>query len=154
MLSGWGGARLLASYEIERRPVAIRNVREASGNLRRMLSPRSERLSNEAFEPGPAGDQARAAFGARYSEMMRREWFTLGIHLGYRYEGSPIIVPDGTAEPPDSVSTYEQTARPGHRAPHAWLGPGKSTLDLFGKGFVLLRFAPAAATEALERAAR
>jgi hypothetical protein len=36
--------------------------------------------------------------------------------------------------------TYTQTARPGHRAPHVWLAPGQSTLDLFGRGFVLLRF--------------
>jgi hypothetical protein len=26
------------------------------------------------------------------------------------------------------------------RAPHAWLKDGRSTLDLFGKGFVLLNF--------------
>jgi hypothetical protein len=119
-----------------------------------MLSPRSERLRHEAFEPGAAGDAARTEFGQKFSEMMRREWFTLGIHLGYRYEGSPIVVPDGTAEPPDTVSTYEQTARPGHRAPHVWLSPGRSTLDLFGRGFVLLRFDPAVATEPFERAAR
>ena len=31
------------------------------------------------------------------------------------------------------------TARPGSRAPHAWLRDGRSTLDLFGRGFVLLR---------------
>jgi hypothetical protein len=71
---------------------------------------------------------------------MKREWFTLGIHLGYRYEGSPIIVADGTPEPPNPVSSYTQTARPGHRAPHVWLGPGRSTLDLFGRGYTLLRF--------------
>jgi 2-polyprenyl-6-methoxyphenol hydroxylase-like FAD-dependent oxidoreductase len=140
MLGGWGGAKLLSSYEIERRPVAIRNVREASGNLRRMLSPRSEHVPPEAFLPGREGDRARKEFGEKFSALMRREWFTLGIHLGYRYEGSPVIVPDGTEEPPDTVSTYEQTARPGHRAPHVWLDEGKSTLDLFGRGFVLLRF--------------
>jgi len=72
--------------------------------------------------------------------MMRREWYSNGIHLGYMYEGSPVIVHDGTPQPPDEVSTYTQTARPGSRAPHAWLADGKSTLDLFGKGFVLLRF--------------
>jgi 2-polyprenyl-6-methoxyphenol hydroxylase-like FAD-dependent oxidoreductase len=153
LLAGWGGPHLIPSYEIERRPVAIRNVREASGNLRRMLSPRTEKLRHEAFEPGPAGEAARAEFGRQYSELMRQEWFTLGVHLGYRYEGSPIVVPDGTAEPPDTLQTYEQTARPGHRAPHVWLAPGKSTLDLFGRGFVLLRFDPGAATEPLERAA-
>jgi hypothetical protein len=94
----------------------------------------------EAFQPGPDGDRARRAFGAAYTKEMAREWFANGIHLGYRYEGSPIVVPDGTPEPPDTVSTYTQTARPGHRAPHAWLKDGRSTLDLFGRGFVLLRF--------------
>jgi putative polyketide hydroxylase len=29
--------------------------------------------------------------------------------------------------------------RPGTRAPHIWLGEGRSTLDLFGSGFVVLR---------------
>jgi len=152
MLRGWGGPRLLSSYEIERRPVSIRNVREASGNLARMLSPRDQKPPPEAFEPGPAGDAARAAFGRAFAERMRREWFTLGIHLGYRYEGSPVIVPDGTPEPPDEVSTYVQTARPGHRAPHHWLAPGRSTLDLFGRGFVLLRFSDAGGA-GFERAA-
>jgi hypothetical protein len=28
---------------------------------------------------------------------------------------------------------------PGSRAPHAWLADGRSTIDLFGNGFVLLR---------------
>ncbi len=142
-LRGWGGPELLASYEIERRPVAIRNVREASGNLRRMLSPRDKKPPAEAFAPGPAGDAAREDFGRRFTETMHREWFTLGIHLGYRYEGSPILVPDGTQEPADDPEHYLQTARPGHRAPHVWLGDGRSTLDLFGRGFVLLRLGPA-----------
>jgi hypothetical protein len=33
---------------------------------------------------------------------------------------------------------YIPTARPGSRAPHVWLEDGRSTLDLFGRGFVLL----------------
>jgi 2-polyprenyl-6-methoxyphenol hydroxylase-like FAD-dependent oxidoreductase len=139
MLEGWGGSHLLDSYEIERRPVAIRNVREASGNLKRMLQPRSAKPPPEAFAPGVAGDKARTEFGRAYTEMMKREWFSIGIHLGYRYEGSPLIIPDGTPEPPDEVMDYAPTARPGHRAPHAWLQDGRSTLDLFGRGFVLLR---------------
>jgi hypothetical protein len=137
---GWGGPELLRSYEVERRPVAIRNVQEASGNLRRMLGPRLQKPPREAFKPGPEGDRARREFGDAYTREMAREWFANGIHLGYRYEGSPIVVPDGTPEPEDTVSTYTQTARPGHRAPHAWLKDGRSTLDLFGRGFVLLRF--------------
>jgi 2-polyprenyl-6-methoxyphenol hydroxylase-like FAD-dependent oxidoreductase len=140
VLRGWGGPRLLQSYDIERRPIAIRNVREASANLKRMLQPRAAKPPPEAFVAGEAGDKARAAFGSLYTEIMKREWFSIGIHLDYRYEGSPLIVPDGTPEPADEVTSYEQTARPGHRAPHAWLADGRSTLDLFGRGFVLLRF--------------
>jgi aromatic ring hydroxylase-like protein len=48
-------------------------------------------------------------------------------------------VPDGTPAPPLTTSSYVQTARPGGRAPHAWLPDGRSTLDLYGRGFVLLR---------------
>jgi hypothetical protein len=153
MVRGWGGAKLLASYESERRPVALRNVREATANLQRMLLPRSRKPPKEIFEPGPKGERARRAFGEAYTEMMKQEWFTIGIHLGYVYEGSPVIVPDGTPRPPDEVMTYTQTARPGSRAPHVWLAPGKSTLDLFGKGFVLLRFSPDAEAGALQEAA-
>jgi hypothetical protein len=80
---------------------------------------------------------------------MKREWFSIGIHLGYMYEGSPIIVPDGTPQPPDEVSSYVQTARPGSRAPHVWLAQGKSTLDLFGKEFVLLCFGQAASSSSV-----
>jgi hypothetical protein len=41
------------------------------------------------------------------------------------------------------VMTYEPTARPASRAPHALLSDGRSTLDLFGRGFVLLRLGDA-----------
>jgi 2-polyprenyl-6-methoxyphenol hydroxylase-like FAD-dependent oxidoreductase len=154
-LRGWGGPQLLASYDIERRPVAVRNVTEATGNLQRMLAPRLNKPPREVFEPGPAGDRARREFGDSYTEMMRREWFTLGIHLGYFYEGSPIVVPDRTPAPPDDVSNYVQTSRPGSRAPHVWLSEGQSTLDLFGRGFVLLRFGPKPpAVDALLQAAK
>ncbi|MFM9970987.1 MAG: FAD-dependent monooxygenase [Burkholderiales bacterium] len=153
-LRGWAGPKLLASYGIERRPVALRNVKEATANLKRMMSTRDKKPAKEVFERGPAGDDARKAFGAEYTEMMRQEWFTLGIHLGYWYENSPVIVPDGTPPPPDEVMNYTQTARPGSRAPHVWLAPGKSTLDYFGKRFVLLRFSRHVDVEPLLAAAR
>jgi 2-polyprenyl-6-methoxyphenol hydroxylase-like FAD-dependent oxidoreductase len=139
-LAGWGGESLLASYGLECKPVGLRNVSEATGNLKRMLSPRVKSVPPEMFGEGPEAEAARKRFGDGYTEMMRREWFSNGIHLGYMYEGSPVIVPDGTPQPPDEVSTYSPTSRPGSRAPHVWLSDGRSTLDLFGKGFVLLRF--------------
>ena len=138
-IRGWGGAELLRSYETERRPVAVRNVSEASSNLARMLSTRQRLPPPDIFAPGPPGDEARKEYGEWFTATMRHEWYTLGFHLGYRYEGSPVIWPDGTPEPPLDSATYTQTARPGHRAPHVWLPDGRSTLDLFGRGFVLLR---------------
>jgi hypothetical protein len=48
-------------------------------------------------------------------------------------------VPDGTPTPPDRPHPYTQTARPGARSPHVWLDDGRSTLDVYGRGFTLLR---------------
>lgn len=157
-LEGWGGDQLLDSYELEQRPVAERNVAEATGNLRRMLAPRLSRPDPALFDTSdvtPETADARRRFGEEYSAMMSREWNTIGIHLGYVYEGSPTIVSDGTPAPPDEVSRYVPTARPGSRAPHAWLDPARthSLLDEFGDGFVLLRFDAAADSEPLARAA-
>ena len=136
VLTGWGGPHLLTSYELERRPVAIRNVVEAGGNLNRMVTPRVEPI---LFEASVEGAQARAAFGRKYTAIMRREWFSSGINLGYRYENSPIVVADGTPQPADDPAIHIQTSRPGHRAPHVSLSAdGRSTLDLFGNAFVLL----------------
>src|SRR5258705_4074697 len=82
------------------------------------------------------------------------EWFMNGYHLGYRYDDSPIVVPDGTPAPPLEGKTYTQMARPGARAPHVWLPDGRSTLDLYGRGFVLLRLgANAPSGEGLAKAA-
>ena len=149
MVEGWGGEHLLETYEFERRPVAIRNVNEATNNLKLMLTPR-ESLSQTVFEPGPDGDRARQVFGDAYTKMMKREWYTIGIHLGFRYEGSSIVAADGTPAPEDTVNTYVQTARPGHRAPHVWLSPELSTLrNFFGRDFVLMRFDKGLAVDAL-----
>jgi 2-polyprenyl-6-methoxyphenol hydroxylase-like FAD-dependent oxidoreductase len=151
-IEGWGGDGLLDSYSIERQPIGTRNVTEASGNLRRMLSvPPHPNLLDDT----PQGAATREKVGREFSETMRREWFTLGAHLGYRYENSPICWPDGTVAPPDDPRAYVPTARPGHRAPHAFFAGGRSTLDLFGRGFALIGFgAPAAEAAPLLEAAK
>src|ERR1700741_2552832 len=74
VLQGWGGPRLLASYDAERRPIGHRNVREAAPNSRRMTPPRPGPL---LLEPTPAGDAFRQKLGAEFSAIMRHEWFTL-----------------------------------------------------------------------------
>jgi 2-polyprenyl-6-methoxyphenol hydroxylase-like FAD-dependent oxidoreductase len=142
VLRGWGGADLLASYERERRPVALRNVAASTENLGRMLSTRDRRPPPQIFAPGPEADAIRADYGDWFTKTMRHEWFMNGFHLGYRYDDSPIVCPDGTPVPPLESSTYTQIARPGARAPHVALPDGSSTLDLFGRGFTLMRIGP------------
>lgn len=44
-------------------------------------------------------------------------------------------------QPADPINDYCPQARSGHRAPHGWLerqGQQISTLDLYGRGFVVL----------------
>ena len=99
VLDGWGGKRLLDSYDYERRPASARAVEVSLKNY-----------------------------------------------------PSPIVVPDGTTEPEDDTFGYQPTAFPGARAPQVWLTPDKSILDLFGTGFVLLKFADVP-TQRIEEAA-
>src|SRR5262249_55622624 len=82
---------------------------------------------------------------------------TAGLQIGYRYEDSPICVPDDTPPERDDPEELIPSTRPGARAPHAWLADGRSMLDLYGRGFVLLRLgvdAPDASTLAAAAAAR
>ena len=139
MVRGWGGPDLLRSYEVERKPIAARNVAEAARNLDRMLETRTRKPPVEIYERTPAGEKARKEYGDWYTERMSHEWFTIGIQIGYRYDGSNICVPDDSVPPPFEVARYEQTSHAGARAPHVWLKDGRSTLDLFGRSFVLLR---------------
>ncbi|GAA4333021.1 FAD-dependent oxidoreductase [Pigmentiphaga soli] len=147
-LEGWGGPRLLESYELERRPVALRITRFSTGNLRIM-----QRVPHTAqiFEDSEAGRQARERVGQALKAGLRREWFSKNMHLGNRYVESPVCV---YAEPEDEAQVraeyeeavrYVPSTRPGARAPHAWLADGRSTLDLFGRGFVLVARADRAA---------
>ncbi|MDB5454133.1 MAG: hypothetical protein JWO33_2711 [Caulobacteraceae bacterium] len=137
VLRGWGGEGLLDAYAHERRPVAMRN---SAASTRNYLNWVGGCDYSRVLEETPAGQAARDAVGEHMLKMLYVEWHSLGIGLGYRYEGSPAIVDDGTPETPDETSVYVQTAKPGHRAPHAWLADGRSTIDLFGHGLVLLRF--------------
>jgi hypothetical protein len=148
---GWAGPALLESYDAERRPVALRNVEEATRNFQlRSFAP-----IPELMESSPKGEFARGRLGDEIVRNTSRELLSDGIVMGYRYQGSPIVCADGSEPPLLRVTEYEQTTFPGARAPHAWLARGRSTLDLFGKSFVLLRSGSAAPDAApLEQAAK
>jgi 2-polyprenyl-6-methoxyphenol hydroxylase-like FAD-dependent oxidoreductase len=140
VLQGWGGSRLLDSYEIERKPVAAASVAAASDTYIYETSlPAEPAISDDSAE----GERARR----RFAEALRgrrgggNERLHESVKLGYCYENSPVI----WFENDDAVSGLKSAGivtrcRAGTRAPHAWIANGKSTLDLFDGGFVLLRF--------------
>lgn len=154
VLQGWGGPRLLSSYDSERRPIAKRAVDEGAYNFKQFNKlPIGTEICDETAE----GQALRDRIGRTIiEERFDREYDMIGMALGYRYESSPIVVADGSAEPPDDPTKYVPTARPGHRAPHAWIDGGRSTLDLFGHGYTLLRLGaePIAVDAIMEAAAR
>lgn len=137
LIEGWGGPRLLESYEIERRPVARRNIDFSTANFSAWKDAPDAAL---VLEDTPEGEAARKALGAHMRAGTRVEWDCVGLQIGYRYDDSPIVVPDGTQLPPGDNSLYVQTGRPGARAPHAWLEDGRSTLDLFGNEYTIVAF--------------
>ncbi len=115
-------------------------------------------LDTYEAERRPAG-----AFAAEQSHLQflgtrpPRPFGNWGVILGATYS-SAAIVPDGTPpiELDDPAVDYVPQARPGSRAPHAWIrhhGLRASTLDLYGERAVLLAGSEASAWIAAARAA-
>jgi 2-polyprenyl-6-methoxyphenol hydroxylase-like FAD-dependent oxidoreductase len=130
---------LLDSYEVERRPLAIRNTNFARGFAD----------SLGLFEPAPdieddgvKGIAARRSAGAYLEAHAKAEFNIPGVTFGGRYDASPIIVSDGKPPPEDAANVYTPSACPGGRAPHLWLADGRSLYDLFGFEWTLLRLRP------------
>ncbi|MDA0240853.1 MAG: FAD-dependent oxidoreductase [Proteobacteria bacterium] len=154
VLKGWGGQGLLDSYEGERRPIGIRNTSE-SGRLAEQIG--TLRYPPNIEDDGPKGDAVREEFRGVLEGRFKEEFASLGIQLGARYDGSPLVVSDGTPPPPDDAATYIPTACPGGRAPHYWIDEKTSLYDKLGPEFTLLRLgpnAPEAAALAAEAAKR
>jgi 2-polyprenyl-6-methoxyphenol hydroxylase-like FAD-dependent oxidoreductase len=136
VLHGWGGPALLDSYETERQAIAKRNTayaRTFADSVGLFVPPA------ELEDEGPVGEAARKRAGDHFNYHARFEFNIPGITFGGRYDGSPIIIADGTAPPPDVPNEYAPTACPGGRAPHLWLADGRSLYDALGFEFTLLR---------------
>ena len=141
LLQGWGGQRLLESYERERKPIAIRNTNAA----RQLTVNIGETAVDPAIEQdSETGETARRTAGKMLAGFAE-QFASIGVQLGARYDGSPLIAADG-APPADDFITYKPTSSPGGRAPHVWLGSkrdyGDSLYDHLSRGFTLLRIGP------------
>jgi putative polyketide hydroxylase len=124
VVHGWAGPALLESYDAERRPFA-------------------RAITAQALANSSAMGRVVGAAGPPSSVRARPEFLNeIGMIFGAHYE-SAALVPDGTALPEvaNPITDHVPAARPGSRAPHVWLernGARLSTVDLFGRGFVLL----------------
>ncbi|HEY1152696.1 MAG TPA: FAD-dependent monooxygenase [Pseudolabrys sp.] len=151
-VQGWGGPALLASYASERKPIAVRNT-AASRALAKNVG--DVPVPPDLESPSMAGAAARREVGA-FLSTFGEEFASLGVQLGARYDGSPIIAEDGTP-PPDDFVRYRPSGVPGGRAPHLWIGAGRgaanSLFDRFGVGFTLLRFGVESGAALIEAAA-
>ncbi|UIX33604.1 FAD-dependent monooxygenase [Streptomyces sp. GQFP] len=136
VLRGWAGDGLLDSYQVERQPVAELTLRQAVANARLMLQVQDGRR-----------EQLRQRAGAVASGEVELPWSErffaqLGLVLGVGYRSGAVLGDGGDHGAPTELShpgtDYVPTAEPGHRMPHLWLTPGRSTLDSFGEWFTLL----------------
>ena len=160
VVQGWGGERLLETYESERKPVALRNAAVAR-EMGKAWHDLTVTAAIEQDTPAGAAERARAAQSPfvlenHFVRPEDRDW--LGVVLGARYDNSPIVIPDGPP-PADELERYTASSVPGGRAPHLWLddkrSSGSSLFDRLGRYFTLLRLPGAPAdTARLEAAAR
>ena len=125
VLQGRAGPALLHTYEDERLPYGRAITEQSLINARSLGRGGPERTATAA------------------TTLARPEYLNeMGMIFGTAYESSAVI-PDGTPPPKveNPVTDYRPSARPGHRAAHAWItreGIRQSALDLFGSRFVLL----------------
>ena len=91
VLHGWGGEQLLASYDAERRPVGMRNVRMAAQfySEHAICDDGLAIIQDDTAE----GAQARRRIGEVLVRRVGSMFRTAGLQLGYRYENSPIVCP-------------------------------------------------------------
>ena len=137
MVEGWGGAKLIDSYFEERHSIGVRNTKEAADCFDQLNS--VMQYGDILDEDSKRAEKLREKLSINLKEQDKLI-ASSGTLLGYRYNNSSIVIPDGTEETIDNPRKYIPTARPGHRAPHIWLEEGVSIYDKFNQNFTLLVF--------------
>ncbi|NZD63427.1 FAD-dependent oxidoreductase [Rhizobium sp. WYCCWR 11290] len=130
---------LLDTYELERRPVAVRNT----GFARAFAESIGNYVPNPDIEAdSDLGSDLRREAGSYLEAHGRSEFNIPGVTFGARYDHSPIILAEGEGQAPDLPEVYVPNAAPGGRAPHVWLNSQTSLFDRFGFEWTLLRLRP------------
>jgi hypothetical protein len=114
-LAGVAGPGLLDAYDAERLPVGELTVEQAFTRYVTRVAP---------------------YLGTEHTQPMVDDF---SMEIGYRYDSLAVVLEPGG--PPLHEHPPESAGRPGARVPHVFLdrdGTRLSTLDLFGRNFVLL----------------
>ncbi|MGA8118107.1 MAG: FAD-dependent oxidoreductase [Actinocatenispora sp.] len=130
-LRGGAADALLDTYEAERRPVAEFTVRQALVRSRYRFAAADGAAEDGALENGVA-DNGGGAFPAPDEPSVDRAT----VMLGYRYLSTAVL--GGAPGPSVPTAATALSGEPGTRAPHVPVDGGGSTLDRYGRGFVLL----------------
>lgn len=139
ILQGWGGENLLSAYELERRPIALRN-RMASFRHMRLRLQITGLHDATIHDVGELGEKARRKLRDAILKLDNLENHANGIEYGYRYHDSSVICHEAGEAPEYGWEHYVPTTWPGSRIPSYFLQDGRNIHDLLGKGFTLLRF--------------
>ena len=153
VLHGFGSPDLLLSYDIERRPVGLRNC-EASGRHTKVRGEIAQVLRDDLTAPGSAGDAVRAQVGRRIAALGNAENESFGIELGYAYPDSPIVCGEPGAAIPGTALEYRPSTVPGVRLPSFVLGDGTPIYDRLGPWFTLISCRVPPSAELLAEAAQ
>jgi 2-polyprenyl-6-methoxyphenol hydroxylase-like FAD-dependent oxidoreductase len=153
VINGWGGPCLLDSYELERRPVGLRN-RNASGWAAASVSTWRKLITPAVREHSPEGELIRSTIAISASVNGRRMHDMRGVELGYSYAGSPLISDEPGNMPEWDTLIYTPHTGPGVRLPHMWLTDGQALHDLLGDGYTFLDLTGRCDAEQLRRAFR
>lgn len=137
-LQGWGGEKLLAAYDAERRPTAWWHL-EASRRHMGIRVQISELYAEagDLLAEGPEGDARRAELARKIEQLGNAENESWGVEYGYRYDESPVIVHEPAAPEIDPI-TYRPGTWPGSRLPHVFLEDGKALFDKLGLFYTLV----------------
>ena len=152
VLNGWAPETLLDAYQRERQPITEQVSKFA---MEMALSNMRQRKSTppEVEMPGPEGDAVRARIGQEAYDLNVHQYCCGGLNFGYYYSQSPVIAYDGAEPPSYTMYDFTPSTVPGCRAPHLWLGNGRSLYDALGPDYTLLRFDPGVAADGLVEAA-
>jgi 2-polyprenyl-6-methoxyphenol hydroxylase-like FAD-dependent oxidoreductase len=142
-LSGWAPPAILDAYQAERQPITEQASHFMAGIAEKIMKQRRE-IPAEIEAPGSVGDAVRALVGKEAYELDVHQQCCGGLNFGYFYARSPVIAYDEESHPSYTMHDFMSSTIPGCRAPHLWLGDGRSLYDMLGRGYALIRLDPAA----------